>query len=73
MLTKPKQQPIQLASETRSHLTTAQAAPQLGRQQQTMRRWACMGDGPIQPVRVHGRLMWPTDAIRAVLGVERAA
>jgi hypothetical protein len=58
-----------LAQELRSALVTSEAAHHLNRSPQTLRIWACRGDGPIQPLRVGGRLAWPTDAIRRLLGV----
>lgn len=60
---------VPLASETRSAITTAEAAAHLGRQPQTLRGWACHDDGPIRPIRVNGRLAWPVAGIKAVLGV----
>ena len=58
-----------LAQELRSALATREAAHHLNRSPQTLRIWACRGDGPIQPIRVGGRLAWPTDEIRRLLGV----
>lgn len=49
-------------------LTTREAAKALHRAPQTLRRWACYEDGPIRPVRVHGRLAWRTSDIRQLLG-----
>ena len=48
-------------------VATAEAAALLGYQQQTLRRWACQGDGPIRPRRVNGRLRWSIAEIRALL------
>jgi len=59
-----------LEQETRSALPTDEAAAHLNRQQQTLRYWSCSQTGPLQPVRVHGRLMWKTDDLRRVLGIE---
>jgi len=47
--------------------TTAQAAAALNRRPQTLRRWACLGDGPIRPLRIHGRLAWPMERIHELL------
>lgn len=55
--------------ETRSAVDTACAAHHLSRQPQTLRGWACKEDGPLRPIRVHGRLAWPTSELRRVLGV----
>lgn len=58
--------PLELVN--RPTVPTPQAAHYLLRQPQTLRAWA-MRDGPIRPVRVHGRLAWPVAEIRRVLGV----
>ena len=51
------------------YLSTTEAAQALNRKPCTLRRWACMG-GPIDPLRLHGRLAWPLDQIRTLLGAE---
>lgn len=57
-----------LALETRSHVGTDQAAFYCMRAPQTMRMWAALEPkGAIKPIRVNGRLAWPTAAIRALL------
>jgi hypothetical protein len=48
-------------------LTTADAAALLNREPQTLRKWACLENGPIRPIRVNGRLAWPADQIAALL------
>ena len=58
-----------LARETRTALPTPEAAGHLNRAQQTLRIWACREDGPIRPLRIHGRLAWPVSELRRVLGV----
>lgn len=60
---------VPLSQETRSALPTHEAAVQLNRADQTLRIWASKGTGPIQPIRVNGRLAWPTSEIKRVLGV----
>ena len=60
---------VSLASETRAAVDTATAAYHLNRQPQTLRGWACLENGPLRPVRVHGRLAWPVAELRRVLGV----
>jgi hypothetical protein len=60
---------VSLASETRAAVDTATAAFHLNRQPQTLRGWACREDGPLRPVRVHGRLAWNVADLRRVLGV----
>jgi hypothetical protein len=59
-----------LAHEARSAVETACAAFHLNRRPQTLRAWACNEDGPLRPVRVHGRLAWPVAELRRVLGVQ---
>lgn len=50
---------------------TAVAARELTLAAQTLRRWACTGRGPIQPVRVSsGRLRWRMADIQKLLGLE---
>ena len=60
---------VALDHETRAAVDTATAAYHLNRQPQTLRAWACLENGPLRPVRVHGRLAWSVASIRAVLGV----
>lgn len=60
---------VPLDQEPRTALTTAEAAAHLNRAQQTLRLWAMREDGPLRPIRVHGRLAWPTSELRRVLGV----
>jgi hypothetical protein len=57
-----------LDHEIRTVLGTAEAAFHLGRSPQTLRLWACTQTGPIQPLRVNGRLMWPVNEIKNLLG-----
>ena len=56
-----------LESETRPAIPTEDAARLLCRSPQTLRQWACYGDGPIRPIRVHRRLLWPVEEIRRLL------
>ena len=58
-----------LERETRTAVDTETAAFHLSRKPQTLRLWACMENGPLRPLRVHGRLAWPTAEIRRLLGV----
>jgi hypothetical protein len=60
---------VSLERETRAAVDTATAAYHLSRQPQTLRAWACLENGPLRPVRVHGRLAWPVSELRRVLGV----
>ena len=61
---------ISLAQETRATLPTREAAVHLSRAQQTMRLWACYGNGPIQPIRINGRLAWKVADLRRLLEVQ---
>lgn len=58
-----------LEFETRHAVDTAAAAHYLNRRPQTLRGWACHDDGPLRPIRVHGRLAWKVADIRRVMGV----
>jgi hypothetical protein len=60
---------IELQDERRPTVSTATAAYYLNRRPQTLRCWATYENGPLQPLRVGGRLAWPTAEIRALLGV----
>ena len=59
-----------LDCEVRPAVPTEQAAFYLNRRPQTLRVWAMRENGPIRPVRVHGRLLWPVAEIRRLLGVQ---
>lgn len=58
-----------LSNIRRPAVDTAHAAYYLDRAPQTLRAWASLGTGPIKPRNIHGRLAWPVDKIRALLGV----
>lgn len=61
---------IPLERETRSVLPTPEAALHLNRAQQTLRLWAMHENGPIRPMRIHGRLAWPVAELRRILNVQ---
>ncbi|WP_175826895.1 helix-turn-helix domain-containing protein [Burkholderia gladioli] len=48
-------------------LPTDEAAAALNRKPQTLRKWACLENGPIRPVRINGRLAWRVSDIQALL------
>ena len=48
-------------------MPTASAAEAINRRPQTLRKWACTGVGPIQPVRISGRLHWKVSDLVALL------
>lgn len=60
---------VPLDRETRSALPTPEAAYHLNRAQQTLRLWAMRENGPIRPLRIHGRLAWPVAELRRILQV----
>ena len=39
-------------------LNTNEAAKTINRSPQTLRKWACLEEGPIRPIRINGRLAW---------------
>ena len=51
----------------RDTLTTREAAGTINRAPQTLRKWACLEDGPIRPIRIHGRLAWKVSDLQALL------
>jgi hypothetical protein len=48
-------------------LTTSEAAAAINRKPQTLRKWACLENGPIRPVRINGRLAWRIADLQALL------
>ena len=57
-------------SAGRDFLTTTETAHALNRKDQTLRKWACLGNGPIRPVRVNGRLLWRVSDLARLLAGE---
>jgi hypothetical protein len=60
---------VSLDSEARAAVDTQTAAYHLSREPQTLRIWACKENGPLRPMRVHGRLAWKVSDLRALLEV----
>jgi len=58
-----------IEEETRTHVSTACAAFWLNREEQTLRSWASLQNGKVNPIRVNGRLAWPVAEIKKVLGI----
>lgn len=58
-----------IEEETRTHVSTACAAFWLNREEQTLRSWASLQNGLVNPIRVNGRLAWPVAEIKKVLGI----
>lgn len=51
-------------------LPTDEAAAAINRKPQTLRKWACLENGPIRPVRINGRLAWKVTDLQALLNGE---
>jgi len=60
-----------LEAVTRPAVSTDAAAYYLNRRPQTMRIWACRENGPLRPIRIHGRLAWLVADLRRLLGVSK--
>lgn len=56
-----------LDAEATPTLTTKDAARLLNRSPHTLHIWAMNGSGPVQPLRVGGRLAWPAGKIKKLL------
>ncbi len=48
-------------------LPTDEAAAAINRAPQTLRKWACLENGPIRPIRINGRLAWKVADLKALL------
>ncbi len=48
--------------------TTSEAAAAINRKPQTLRKWACLENGPIRPLRINGRLAWRVSDLQSLLG-----
>lgn len=68
-MSKPESTFPPLDAVTKPNLTTPEAAYYTDRKPQTLRGWACHEDGPIRPRRINGRLAWPTDEVKRLVGV----
>ena len=60
---------LPLELETRPTVTTAAIAHYTHMAQQTWRIYACKETGPLRPLRIAGRLLWPTAELKRLLGV----
>ena len=65
------QQFIPLALETRPTITTQALAYYTHSAPQTWRIHAMRQTGGVLPLRINGKLHWPTDQVRKLLGVEQ--
>lgn len=64
MMTNQQAQPLPAV------LPTNEAAALINRRPQTLRRWACLQDGPINPIRINGRLAWRVNDLARLLSGE---
>jgi len=48
-------------------LNTKEAANLLKRTPNTLRKWACLKNGPIEPIKINGRLAWKLSDIHSLL------
>ena len=60
-----------LEREARTGIPTCEASRHLGRKDQTLRVWAMNDSGPLRPVRLNRRLLWPVADIKRLLGVTK--
>jgi len=51
---------------------TPEGAALIGKEPQTLRRWACYGIGPIKPIRIGGRLRWRVSDLKRLVSGEAA-
>lgn len=54
-------------------LSTQDAAAFINRRPQTLRKWSCLENGPLRPIRINGRLAWRVSDLSALLRGETAA
>ena len=55
------------AAKGRDILPTHEAGTAINRSPQTMRKWACLENGPIRPIRINGRLAWKVADLQQLL------
>ncbi len=60
-------QSIQTRAALPEVLPTDEAAAAINRKPQTLRKWACLENGPIRPVRINGRLAWKVSDLQSLL------
>lgn len=61
-----------LVSAGRELVNTREAAQAILFKEQTLFKWACYGNGPIQPVRIGRSLRWKvSDLVKLAGGAER--
>jgi hypothetical protein len=52
---------------TAPNVPTDQAAFYLNRASQTLRKWACLENGPLRPIRINGRLAWKVADLKVLV------
>lgn len=62
--------PLLSNAELPAVLPTKLAAKAINRAPQTLRKWACLENGPIRPVRINGRLAWRVSDLQKLLNGE---
>jgi len=60
------------ANQLPAILPTDQAAAYVNRKPQTLRKWACLENGPLRPVRINGRLGWRVSDLQDLLNGKQA-
>jgi len=65
---KVQRQFPRLETITSPTVDTAAGAYYLNRAAQTLRKWACLENGPLCPIRINGRLAWYVADIKRILG-----
>lgn len=63
---------LAMVANGRDTLPANEAAPAINRACQTLRKWACLENGPIRPVRINGRLAWRVADLAKLLNGEAA-
>lgn len=63
-LSPEAQRDLRSRNQVAETVDTVTAAILICRKPQTLRRWACDGDGPLQPIRINGRLAWSLPKLR---------
>ena len=58
---------LKLETVTRPTVPTDAAAYYLNRAPQTLRKWACLENGPIRPIRINRRLAWRVSDLESLL------
>ena len=60
-----------MSEEELEIVSTKEAARMLNRKPQTLRLYSHRGDGPLKPIKIHGRLGWKLSQIKQLLRGEK--